>query len=255
MFVAISLRPMLIREQLPSQGLWLFRWRSYLPLLFVPIFAVALLTPRTAAGRWGVEWDLACKVAGVLVAALGQFVRILTVGRVPEGTSGRNTKHQLANSLNTTGIYSVVQHPLYLGNFLCFLGMAVYPGVWWLAVIAALCFWVYYERIMLAEETFLAEKFGEAHAVWARRTPVFLPRLSQWRAGDLPYSVRTVLKREYSGVFLLVLYFAGYEIARRAIDRAGSPVAPAAALGVGLLFYLTMRTLKKRTGLLRVTGR
>ena len=244
---------MLIREQLPAQGLWLFRWRSYLPLVFVPVFVVALLSLR--GGGHGGPQQLAWKVAGVALAVLGQGFRIVTVGRVPEGTSGRNTKHQLANSLNTTGIYSLVQHPLYLGNFLCFLGMAMYPGLWWLAVIAALTFWIYYERIMFAEETFLGDKFGDVHRDWARRTPVFLPRLTGYRRSDLPFSVRTVLKREYSGVFLLVLNFAAYEIAERALFESRSLLAPLAAVGLGVVLYLTLRTLKKRTSVLRVAGR
>ena len=34
-----------------------------------------------------------------------------------KNTSGRNTHDQVADSLNTSGIYSIVRHPLYVGNF------------------------------------------------------------------------------------------------------------------------------------------
>ena len=246
---------MLIKDQLPAQGLWLFRWRSYLPFLFLPIFAAAIAAAWVPVGRWTIYWDDACKVVGVLVAASGQLVRIVTVGRVPEGTSGRNTKGQRANFLNTTGIYSLVQHPLYLGNFLAFVGMAIYPGIWWLALVAALCFWIYYERIMFAEEGFLADKFGDAHRRWAERTPVFFPRFGTWRPSDMPFSLRTILKREYTGVFLLVAYFAGYEIVSRLVDHDRRVAAPATVFAAGLGMYLTLRTMKKHTGLLRVAGR
>ena len=246
---------MLLKDQLPAQGLWLFRWRSYLPFLFLPVFAAALGAAWVRPGRWTLYWDDACKVLGALVAASGQLVRILTVGRVPEGTSGRNTKGQRANALNTTGIYSVVQHPLYLGNFLAFVGMAIYPGVWWLALVAALCFWIYYERIMFAEEGFLAEKFGEAHRFWAERTPIFFPRLGGWVASELPFSMRTILKREYTGVFLLIAYFAGYEIVARLVGQDRRIAVPATTLAAGLGLYLSLRTMKKHTGLLRVAGR
>ncbi|MBW6498500.1 MAG: DUF1295 domain-containing protein [Bacteroidales bacterium] len=56
---------------------------------------------------------------------LGFGIRIYIVGHTPKNTSGRNTSGQLADELNTTGVYSVVRHPLYLGNFFMWLGMAV----------------------------------------------------------------------------------------------------------------------------------
>ncbi|MGB8874133.1 MAG: hypothetical protein WCC75_12145, partial [Desulfobaccales bacterium] len=45
-------------------------------------------------------------------------------GLPPRGTSGRNTQGQVAETLNTTGIYSLVRNPLYLGNFLIWLGLS-----------------------------------------------------------------------------------------------------------------------------------
>ena len=43
--------------------------------------------------------------------------------------------------------------------------------VWWLPVIYSLAFWIYYERIMFAEEAFLRQKFGETYRRWAATTP------------------------------------------------------------------------------------
>ncbi|MGC9453013.1 MAG: methyltransferase family protein, partial [Oceanipulchritudo sp.] len=51
------------------------------------------------------------------------------------GTSGRNTKQQVAYSLNTTGFYSVVRNPLYLGNFFMYLGIALFTHHWWLVLV------------------------------------------------------------------------------------------------------------------------
>ena len=96
-------------------------------------------------------WQGCC----LAVSLLGLVVRIITVGRAPMGTSGRNTREQVANTLNSTGMYSVVRHPLYLGNYLIMMGFALWPHVWWLAVLTTCFYALYYERIMLAEEAFL----------------------------------------------------------------------------------------------------
>jgi len=83
---------------------------------------------------------------------LGLFIRAYAVGHTPANTSGRNTKEQLADELNTTGIYSMVRHPLYLGNFFMWLGAAVLTKNGWFIVAFILLYWIYYERIMFAEE-------------------------------------------------------------------------------------------------------
>ena len=64
------------------------------------------------------------------------------------------------STLNTSGLYSVVRHPLYLGNYLMWLGVALFSRTWWAPVIVSLVFWLYYERIMFAEEEFLRRQFG-----------------------------------------------------------------------------------------------
>ena len=123
----------------------------------------------------------------------------------PQGTSGRNTKRQIAETLNTDGIYSVVRHPLYLGNFFIYLALGLFAHTWWLALICVLAFWLYYERIMYAEEAFLRGKFGAEFDEWAGRVPAFVPDLRQWRPFRLPFSVRNAARREYHGFFAIIL--------------------------------------------------
>ena len=91
--------------------------------------------------------------------------------------------------------------------------------VWWLPVIYVLAFWLYYERIMFAEESFLRQKFGETYQQWAATTPAFLPRFSQWRKPSLPFSWLNVLRREYSGLMIVILCHAGQEFFELLIMR------------------------------------
>ena len=99
-------------------------------------------------------------------------IRAYTIGHTPKGTSGRNTKKQVANALNTTGAYSLVRNPLYLGIFFMGLGVALFAHLWWLTLIYVLAFWLYYERVIFAEEAYLRDKFGAEYLSWADRTPI-----------------------------------------------------------------------------------
>ena len=103
--------------------------------------------------------------------------------------------------LNTKGIYSLVRHPLYSGNYFMWLGIMVYVSNVWFVVVCSLIHWLY-ERIMFAEEAFLRGKFGQAYLDWSVGVP-FWPRSLRWTAPDVQFSLRNVLKREYNFGFAI----------------------------------------------------
>lgn len=244
-----------LAEHFERSGNWLFRWRSYLPLL---LYGVVLLGAygRPFGGGMGVveaRWGVVCLGVGLV----GVLVRALTVGHVPEGTSGRNTRGQAAASLNTTGMYSVVRHPLYLGNYFMWLGVSLLPRAWWVPVLVSLAFWLYYERIIYAEEEFLRRQFGDAFRAWARRTPAFIPSPRSWVPPALPFSLRTVLKREHSGLFGLVSAITVFELVEARIVTGRFQVDGfwAVVFAFTAVLYCTLVLLKKKTRVLNVPGR
>jgi protein-S-isoprenylcysteine O-methyltransferase Ste14 len=246
---------MSLKNEMQKQGEFLFRWRSYFPLVFALfMFATVLadpvdaMTPESRASR-----ALAC----LSISIVGLMVRIYTVGFVPRQTSGRNTKKQVAEALNTTGIYSVVRHPLYVGNFLSGLGIALYTGIWWMGIVYTLSFYLYYERIMFAEEEFLRGKFGEDYETWSGKTPAFLPRLSNYKRSDLNFSLRAVLRREYPGLFAMILGFALLDVVMAvSMDRTPGliPIWQYLVAG-GAVLYVILRTIKRYTRFFHVAGR
>lgn len=245
---------MALREEFEHAGNWLFQRRSYLPLLLLPIPLAGTLDCRyPACGRLDPGWQIACLV----LSLLGLGIRFATVAFVPRDTSGRTTGGQEAASLNTTGLYSVVRHPLYLGNYFMWLGVAALPRVWWSPVLATLAFWLYYERIMFAEEEFLRRKFDTAYTSWAAKTPAFIPRLALWEAPASGFSVRTVLRREYPGLFALVASFTVLDLAGDYADTGRLALDPVWGVAFAATTVLcgVLRTLKHRTRFLHVEGR
>ena len=236
-----------LQEEFERSGSWLFRWRSYLPLALVSVLFIAMGEYKYPGNIEILDglWEGFC----LLASFLGLGIRVFTVGHTPKATSGRNTKKQVADTLNTTGMYSLVRHPLYLGNFFMFLGVMLFAHTWWLTLIYILAFWLYYERIMFTEETFLRKKFGDEYLTWAHNTPAFIPRFKYYRKPDLPFSWRKALRKEYNGFFgvimaMFILETYGEIILKREL---GLDLFWAILLSLGFITWVTLRILKKKT--------
>lgn len=197
------------------------------------------------------------EAAGLLISFFGMMIRCLTIGHTPAGTSGRNTEKQVAVSLNTTGIYSVVRHPLYLANYLIGFGLAVFTLNPWFMFSYSLTFWLYYERIMMAEEQFLMDSFGDHFREWAERTPAFLPSVRNHVRSALPFSFRNVLRREYNTVLQIVVVSFLLELIGDTVDTKKVQVSVPwlLFLASGVSVWVVLRSLKRHTRLLEVPGR
>ena len=250
---------MALQEKLEAEGNWLFRYRSWLPLaLLVAGLSVFVLTIRYGGAFFHCVqpffhvYECFCFV----VSLSGFAVRVYTVGHTPSGTSGRNVKAQVADCLNTTGAYSVVRHPLYFGNFLMYLGIAMLTCSAGFVLAFVLVFWLYYERIMYAEECFLRRKFGDAWLAWAGVTPAFVPCLRLFRPSLMRFSWRKVVKKEKNGLFALLLVFSLFDAVGYAVGggHALSILLLGSTAASGLL-YVVLTVVKRHTAWLDEAGR
>ncbi|WP_439140215.1 methyltransferase family protein [Roseicyclus sp.] len=248
---------MLTKDHLVASGAMLFRWRSFVLTAFFPAMAIAISQGHWVEITFGdttgqlVEW-LALALIG-----LGLGIRIHTVGHVPARTSGRNTRGQVADTLNTTGLYAVVRNPLYLGNAIAYLGAAVYTQSPILPVLLALVLALYFERIIAAEETFLVTQFGTHYTGWAARTPAFFPAFRLWQRPAMPFSWRSVIAREHPTWAGAVVMLYLIEMATSYVEGAPMLDRPLwhAALACAVVGQSALLLIKRKSTLLQVAGR
>lgn len=186
-------------------------------------------------------------VPGLFIALAGEFIRILTVGFSHSGSSGRES-HLRADRLNTTGIYSLVRNPLYIGNFFIFSGLIiVFTNPLALLVMALFLIGQYY-FIILAEEAYLKDKYGPEFDDYCIRVRRIIPSFRVYRKNSRPFDAQKVLFKENDSLFNLLMIFlllllykeklhTGY------IARPLAYILPAALL---ILAYIAVKIIKKR---------
>jgi protein-S-isoprenylcysteine O-methyltransferase Ste14 len=143
-------------------GATLFRHRGWLPLLFL---GIPLVVPgSTTPFRWAI---------GLALIAIGEAIRLAGVAAAGSVTRRRSRNVQ---RLVTYGIFAWCRNPLYVGNFLIWMGFVTISGVLWFIPIAVVLFAVEYELIVRYEEGVLESTFGQEYLEYKNATPRWLPR-------------------------------------------------------------------------------
>lgn len=244
---------MALLKELENQGNFLFKYRGQFPIvLFILAIPFVYVTAEVSN-----EWEFVFTFISIVLSLIGFLIRAYTIGTTPKGTSGRNTKEQLADELNFTGIYSLVRHPLYLGNYLMWIGIVLFTFNLMFVLVVSLLFCIYYERIMFAEERFLEKKFGATYVAWANQLPAFIPSFKNYQKSAIPFSLISVLRREYSGVLATVIGFSYVHLIRVYLhfDSLFLSKGLTICLVASSVLAIVLRTIKRKTNLLEEHGR
>lgn len=140
----------------------LFRNRGWLPIpfLLVPLLAPGTISPRTIA-------------VGLLLMVLGEWWRMWGVATAGTVTRRRSREVQ---KLVSHGPFAWSRNPLYVGNFLIWIGVIALSGVLWFIPVAIVLFAVEYFYIVRYEEGVLETIFGKEYLEYKARTPRWIPR-------------------------------------------------------------------------------
>ncbi|MBU0695794.1 MAG: isoprenylcysteine carboxylmethyltransferase family protein [Bacteroidetes bacterium] len=129
------------------------------PLFYVLIFFISIFAqkqfplPKTF-------WE-----TNIVFISGAIFVIIGVVILLPALIKFFKTKNTLipnkpANSLQTSGIYSISRNPMYLGLLTLYTGIAFFNGNLWTFLFIPLVIWVVTKFIIVKEERYLGRAFG-----------------------------------------------------------------------------------------------
>lgn len=243
---------MALRNELKQQGDFLFKHRSYLPVVIILIGLCVYLQSETASKPNFLHLPYSLyEIICLLVCLLGLFIRMLAIGYSADNTSGRNTSvGQIADSINQTGLYSQLRHPLYLGNYFMWLGIAAFTQNFWFLIAFTFMYWVYYERIMYAEEAFLINTYGDNYFEYSKNIPAFVPQFKNWIKPKHSFSFIKIIRQEKSGILNLFLVIFVFKLVRYFVLSIEIEAFWIWGLALSLLWYVVVKLVQKNTELL-----
>jgi hypothetical protein len=118
------------------------------------------------------------------------------------------------------GPYRRTRNPLYLGTLLHTIGLAILmtPSG---AILAIALIWIFQVRLALAEEPFLAARFGQPYLDYKAAVPRFLPSLRARvaAAGKQPHWLQAMLGELYFLAAFLVVAVWGWSFNAQPLRR------------------------------------
>lgn len=188
-------------------GNFFFIYRSYIPIPFL-LICIIFMEPVPAS-----------LITGFLISVCGELIRLWSVSYA--GSETRTTTSVGGSQLITKGPYTFVRNPIYVGNILIYTGIGIMSNAFFpfLQIIGLLFFVFQYYCIVLREEEFLREKFGDVYESFFNSVNRFIPSYSgasidsgSIQSFDIKKGI--ISERRSLQAFLIsaIIIFAGYLI-------------------------------------------
>jgi protein-S-isoprenylcysteine O-methyltransferase Ste14 len=183
-------------------GNFFFKYRNGLfIILYILLFVPSL--PLFTSENNGDKYYLYPIVIGLVVSASGQILRCVTIALAYIIRGGKDRKIY-AEDLVTKGIFSHCRNPLYAGNILMLTGVGILSNSLLYVAIVIPVFLFIYHSIVLAEENFLRNKFGEQFDDYCSRVNRWIPSLQgiSKTLGKMYFNWRRYVIKEYNTFFV-----------------------------------------------------
>ncbi|MDP2337489.1 MAG: isoprenylcysteine carboxylmethyltransferase family protein [Bacteroidota bacterium] len=216
-------------------GNWVFHNRNW----FFALFYATMFIPSSALSEnVGVQIGL-----GLAIFLFGVMSRGITIG-LEYIVRGGLYRQIYADKLVISGIYSICRNPMYFGNILILIGVGIFANSALFVFLTIPIFIFLYAAIILAEQSFLENKFGEEYNLYKQNVNAIIPDFTKIKEAfkGQKFNLKKVIRKEYNsfflylgGLLLLLLYQKHISLIYFLI------------IGVILLVsYLTIRFLKKK---------
>ncbi|SDK15641.1 methyltransferase family protein [Flavobacterium noncentrifugens] len=202
------------QEEFEKQSIWLFKYGKGLPQIVLVVGYLVLLNSEIYPEGLFLRkstYESLFEIVCLSLSMIGFVFRIITIG-YSERPKKEDSRGLFINQHYNAGAYSVVRHPLYLADFIIWLGMIAITGNFWFIVSFGLLFFLYMERMMVAKEMQLKNKFGFKYTRWAEHIPAFLPDIWQFRKSKSEFNWDKIVKGESGRLSRILIIFFVFEI-------------------------------------------
>lgn len=222
-------------------GNFLFKHRSFTP---IPLIIIVFIIFKPVDLN---EKNIVLNLAGLFISLLGETIRIIAVGFSFTGTSGRETFLR-ADALNTTGIYAIVRNPLYIGNFFMFTGLVIVFSNVFAVLVFTLFLILQYYFIILSEENFLKQKYGESYETYCSQVRRILPTFKNYKWNQNPFSLKKVIFKENDSIFNMLMMLLLVLLYKERIfsGQIFQPILYIIPGGILVTLYVMIKIIKKR---------
>ena len=230
-------------------GNFFFKYRNFIFLffylaLFIPSWPVFTETNAGAGYYW---WPF---IIGLFITFFGQFIRAISIGLAYIIRGGKDGK-VYAEDLVTQGMFNHCRNPPYVGNILMLVGVGILSNSLFYVAVMLPVFMFIYQAIVLAEENFLRNKFGEQYDDYSKRVNRWIinPSGLSKTFAKTSFNWRRYILKEYNTIYIwltgiaLVILFNYPQFSNH--DSKQRNFLLSIILPLLLVLYLTVRYLKK----------
>jgi protein-S-isoprenylcysteine O-methyltransferase Ste14 len=231
-------------------GNFFFKYRNWLFIVFYALLFVPYVPQLVTASAFGEHYYWYPILIGLIITITGQAIRAATIGLAYIIRGGKDNK-VYAEDLVTTGIFAHCRNPLYVGNILMITGVGILSNSLLYAVIMIPFFLFIYQAIVLAEENFLRNKFGEQFVNYCSKVNRWFPAFHGMNKTfrSMRFNWRRYIVKEHTTTFIwlcgIVVLLLFYYPQLTDYNTRLRNILLITILSFLLLIYLWIRLLKK----------